>query len=98
MRPRIFTKGENVLLDKGVDKTIGHKLRGHGDGPYEITKVVSGYAVNLRDAITGRVMMDHWTGQPDMANTDRLMKMTVLQLDVTLEELEGEARGAPLNA
>ncbi len=76
IRPREFREGEHVLLHRGPDLTTGHKLRGKATGPYEIVKV-KGDAVHLRDALSGKLLLDSLNGLPDNINVDRLMKVTL---------------------
>jgi len=72
-RPRLFEVGEIVLLHRGKDTRVGHKLRGRGKGPWKVAKVLND-AVELKDAFTGRDLLDDLTHLPDKINVDRLLR------------------------
>ena len=60
------------------DISKGHKLRGHGDGPFRVSWASDdGAVVNLENPKTGAPRMDRLTGLPDQVATRRLMKFLV---------------------
>ena len=80
------------MVTKGKDLREGHKLRGHGFGPWRISKTVRTEAVHLVDAFTGKPFLDRKTGLPDYINTNRLMRFSG-----EIEKMENQEEAASLD-
>ena len=82
-----MNQGELVLIKIDKDIREGHKLRAKATGPWRITAVLND-AVEVKDAFTGRQLMDRLTHLPDRINVDRLLRFAGNVEEMEYQELE----------